>query len=133
MTGLDTSILVRYLTQDDSIQSPVATEILEKRLSEANPGFISVVVIAEMVWVLDRAYGFESHETAGAIERLLQADRLVVEHEQEVFEAMLALRAGHAEFADALIGALGSKAGCTRTLTFNRQAARLPGFALAPF
>ena len=131
MTGLDTNILVRYLTQDDPIQSPAATQILEKRHSEANPGFISVVAIAEMVWVLDRGYGFENHEIAGAIERLLQADRLVVEHEQEVFEAMLALRAGHADFADALIGALGSKAGCTSTLTFDRKAARLPGFALA--
>ncbi len=36
MIGLDSNILVRYLTQDDPIQSPKATEIIEQRLSEAN-------------------------------------------------------------------------------------------------
>jgi len=51
-----------------------------------------------------------------------------VENEQEVFAAMLALRAGHGSFADALIGGLGRRAGCTRTLTFDRKASQLPGF-----
>ena len=130
MTGLDTNVLIRYLTQDDAIQSPLAAQILEKRLSAANPGFISVIVMAEMVWVLDRTYGWAAGEIAAAIERILQVDTLLVEHEQEVFQAMLILRAGRGGFADALIGSLGAKAGCSRTLTFDRQAARLPGFAL---
>jgi predicted nucleic-acid-binding protein len=58
MIGLDTNILVRYLAEDDPVQSPKAREIIERRLTEADPGFISVVTIAETVWVLDRAYGF---------------------------------------------------------------------------
>jgi predicted nucleic-acid-binding protein len=37
MIGLDTNILVRYLTQDDPIQSPKAREIIERRLTEENP------------------------------------------------------------------------------------------------
>jgi len=37
MIGLDTNILVRFLTQDDPIQSPRATEIIERRLTEENP------------------------------------------------------------------------------------------------
>jgi hypothetical protein len=44
---------------------------------------------------------------------------------------MTALRDGRGEFADALIGALGAKASGTLTLTVDRNAARLPGFALA--
>jgi predicted nucleic-acid-binding protein len=131
MTGLDTNILVRYLAQDDPIQSPLANRIMEKRFSAVSPGFISVVAMVETVWVLGRAYGFAPTEIADAMERILQADTLVVENEQEVFAAMIALRDGRGEFADALIAALGAKAGCTRTLTFDRKAARLPGFALA--
>ena len=130
MTGLDTNILVRYLTQDDPIQSPLATQIMQKRLSAANPGFISLVAMVETVWVLDRAYGFDTQEVAAAIERLLQIETLVLEHEQEVFEAMIMLRAGRGGFADTLVGVLGAKAGCSSTLTFDRKAARLPGFAL---
>jgi predicted nucleic-acid-binding protein len=130
MIGLDTNILVRYLAQDDPIQSPLATDIIEFRLTEENPGFISIVAMVETVWVLDRAYGLAEDEIAAALERMLQADTLVVENEQEVFTAMIALKKGSGSFADALIGALGVRAGCSRTLTFDKTALRLPGFEL---
>src|SRR5258708_2716072 len=91
MIGLDTNILIRYLTQDDPVQSPKATEVIERRLNLANPGFISVVTMAEIVWVLDRAYGLTPSEIAAAIERILQVEVLTVENEQEVFGAMVAL------------------------------------------
>jgi predicted nucleic-acid-binding protein len=130
MIGLDANILVRYLTQDDSVQSLKATQLIEQRLTEDDPGFISVVAMAETVWVLDRSYAFPDGDIAAAIERTLQADALVVESEHEVFTAMVALREGRGSFADALIGALGARAGCSRTLTFDRKALRLPGFEL---
>jgi len=86
--------------------------------------------MVETVWVLDRVYGLTNEEIATAIERMLQADALVVESEQEVFTAMVALEEGRGAFADALIGALCAKAGCSRTLTFDRKALRLSGFEL---
>ena len=64
MIGLDTTILVRYLAQDDPVQSAAATEIIERRLTEDNPGFISIVAMVETVWVLDRAYGLAAAEIA---------------------------------------------------------------------
>jgi predicted nucleic-acid-binding protein len=131
MIGLDTNILVRYLTQDDPLQSRKATEIIEHRLSEVNPGFVSVVTTAETVWVLDRAYGFSSREIAAAIERILQVEVLVVHHEQEVFAAMIALKQGRSSFADALIAELWAEAGCIHTLTFDQKALRFPRFRLA--
>ncbi len=131
MIGLDTNILVRYLAQDDPIQSPRATQIIERRLTEENPGFVSILAMVETVWVLGRAYRLADKEVATAIERMLQADVLVVEYEQEVFIAMIALKEGHGSFADAVIAALGVRAGCVRTLTFDREALRLPGFELA--
>ena len=73
MIGLDTNILVRYLAQDDPVQSPLATDIVEFRLTEENPGFISIVAMVETVWVLDRAYGLADDEIAAALERMLQA------------------------------------------------------------
>jgi len=128
--GLDTNILIRYLTQDDAAQSPKATEIIESRLSEVNPGFVSVVAMVETVWVLDRAYGFASPQIAAAVERMLQIEVLVIENEQEVFAAMVALKQGRGSFADALITELGARAGCIHTLTFDNKALRLPGFKL---
>jgi predicted nucleic-acid-binding protein len=131
MIGLDTNILVRYLAQDDPIQSPKATEIIERRLTEENPGFISIVAMVETVRVLERVYGLTIEETAAAVERTLQIDVLVVEHEQEVFAAMIALKLGQGSFADAVIAALDAKAGCISTLTFDLGALRLSGFERA--
>lgn len=130
MIGLDTNVLIRYITQDDPVQSAQATEVMERRLSLASPGFVSVVTMAEIVWVLDRAYGLTTQQIAAAIERMLQVEVLVVENEQEVFAAMMALKQGRGAFADALIAELGARAGCVHTLTFDKKALRLPGFRL---
>ena len=130
MIGLDTNILVRYLTQDDAAQSAKAAEIIERQLTEQSPGFLSVVVMVETVWVLDRAYRLPTNQIAAAIERILQTDVFSVENEQEVFTAMIAFKEGYGSFADALIGELSAKAGCSFTLTFDHKALRIPGFKL---
>ena len=131
MIGLDANVLVRHIAQDDAVQSAKATEIIERRLTARNPGFVSVVALVETVWVLDRAYGLSAVEIAAVIERVLQVDTFVVENEQEVFTAMIAHRTGAAAFADALVAELGAKAGCSETLTFDLKAARYRGFTLA--
>jgi|SRR5215472_3862873 len=129
MIGLDSNILVRYLTQDDPIQSPKATELIERRLTKENPGFVSIVAMVETVCVLDRAYELATNEIAAAVERMLQTSVLVIENEQQVFTAMIALKEGRGSFADALIVAQGARVGCSRTLTLDQKALRLPGFA----
>jgi predicted nucleic-acid-binding protein len=128
MIGLDTNVVVRYLGQDDPVQSAKAKQIFERRLTEREPGFISLVTMVETVWVLDTVYGLRAQEIAQAIERMLQADTLLIQNEQEVFTAMVALKSRRGSFADALVGALGAWAGCGSTLTFDRRAARLEGF-----
>lgn len=130
MTGLDTHVLVRYFAQDDPKQSWMATEIVEQRLTESEPGFVSLVAMMETVWVLSRVYGLGTAAIAGVIERMLRADTLTVQNEQEVFTAMIAMRSGRGSFADALIGALAAWARCETTLTFDKKAARLGGFTL---
>lgn len=130
MIGLDTNILVRYLTLDDPVQSPRAVRILEQELSD-EPGFVSAVVLAEVAWVLQRSYGQSRGEIARVIGGLLRADCLLLEHQQAVAEAVNAVGQDNVEFVDAFIGAIAANAGCTHTLTFDRRASRLPGFSLA--
>src|SRR5215207_9742194 len=103
MIGLDTNVLVRYFAQDDPVQSARAVELIERHLSEDNPGFVSVVAMVETAWVLERSYGLAADELAAIIERLLQAPVLVVENEVEVFTAMTALKEGGGE----RVGAVG--------------------------
>ncbi len=131
MIGIDTNILVRYLAQDDPFQSASATRIIERTLTGDQPGFISLVAIAETVWVLRKRYGMSDSAVAQVLRRLLHTDALVLQNEREVFLATEALEAGTGAFDDALIAALGRWAGCSRTLTFDRKAARLSDFQLA--
>ena len=130
MKGIDTNILIRYLTQDDPIQSPKATEIIERGLTPERPGFVSLVTVAEVVWVLGSVYALADREIADTVERMLQADTLMLQNEQQIFTAMVALKEGWGGFADALIAALGVWAGCESTLTFDKKALRLAGFEL---
>lgn len=130
MTGVDTNVLVRYFAQDDPVQSRKATQIIEG-LTEAKPGFVSLVTIVETVWVLERVYDLSNLEIARAIESMLQAETLVIQNEEQVFTAMVALKSGEGSFSDALIGSLGAWAGCSSTVTFDRKAARLKEFELA--
>lgn len=120
MKGLDTSILIRYLVQDDPVQSPRANQIIEE-LTEQEPGFVSVVVIAEIAWVLGSRYKAKPAEIADAVERFLSIGSLHVQNEQQVYEAVVAVRAGEGTLADALVCALGKSAGCAKTLTFDSR------------
>jgi predicted nucleic-acid-binding protein len=131
MIGLDTNVLLRYMAQDDPKQSPRAIEIIERRLTAQEPGFVTLVTILEIVWVLKSLFKRSRQEIANDIEMLLAADTLEVQNEQEVYLAVVSLRNGIGTFEDALIGSLGTWRGCSATLTFDEDAAkRLHGFRL---
>jgi predicted nucleic-acid-binding protein len=131
MIALDTNVLLRYLVQDNPAQSSKATEIVERRLTKQHPGFVSLVCILEIAWVLQSLYKRSPAQIAGHIEMILAADTLVVQNEQEIYQAVIALRNKSGTFEDALIGALGAWWGCSTTLTFDQNAAkRLHGFQL---
>ena len=131
MIGLDTNVLLRYLVQDDPAQSPRATAIIEHRLTKQGPGFVSLVSILEIVWVLGSLFKRTRREIADHIEMILAADTLEVQNEQEVYQAVVALRNGTGTFEDALIGSIGIWRGCSATLIFDQDAAkRLNGFQL---
>ena len=131
MIGVDTNILVRYLTQDDPVQSMRAIRIMEQLFTEERPGFVSLVAMVETAWVLQWSYGQTAGQIADTVEKLLRANTLLIQNAPQVFTAMAACRAGTASFSDALIASVGEWAGCSETLTFDRKAARLKGFVLA--
>jgi len=128
MIGLDTNVILRYLLQDDPIQTRQANQIVDRQLSEQNLGFISLVTVLEIVWVLRSLLKQNPSQISSHLVNLLTADSLEVQNEQQVFDALFALKSGSGEFEDALIGALNAWAGCSYTLTFDRKAARMPRF-----
>jgi predicted nucleic-acid-binding protein len=129
MIGVDTHMLVRYLAQDDDVQSPIASKMIDA-FTVDNPGYIPVVVLVETVWVLSRAYKASRHQIAAAIENLLRARELVVEKAETAYLALAAYQTTRADFADAMIAHGAKLAGCHETVTFDKGAATNTGMRL---
>lgn len=129
MIGLDTNVLVRYIMQDDPEQSPKATRLIEG-LTADKPGFVPLVAVVELVWVLSSSYALTREQVAAALEALLRSSELVVDRAHEVQQAQRRFKAGAADFADCLIERIAHRAGCTSTMTFDVGAAKAAGMAL---
>jgi predicted nucleic-acid-binding protein len=123
MIGLDTNVLVRYITQDDPKQSPEAARLVESLSADA-PGYVTVVSLIELVWVLSTSYGVSHDDLGEVLETLLRTKEIVVAHADTAWKAARMFRQSKADFADCLIECLAREARCEYTATFDRSAAR---------
>lgn len=124
MIGLDTNVLVRYLAQDEAAPSARATRLIEHELSEREPGFIGLIVLVETCWVLKRLYGATVAELHETVRDLLDSKQLTMENRALVARALGRATDDRADLADALIAECAAGAGCKRTVTFDKSAAK---------
>lgn len=129
MIALDTNVIVRYLTQDDPLQASAATKLFES-FSSATPGFITTVVMVELVWVLESSYRAQRTDIIRVLETLLRSKELIVERSELIWQALYRFSAGKADFADCLIERSGHAAECQFTATFDKNAAASAGMRL---
>jgi len=129
MIGMDINVVVRYITQDDVGQSARATKLMES-LTEEQPGFLSLVSIVELYWVLTSCYHLTDQQFKEALHVLLRARQVIVDRADQVSQALRVFQSGHADFADGLIKRIAVSAGCEQTLTFDVAAARHAGMTL---
>ena len=124
MIGLDTNVLVRYIAQDDPRQAAKAVHLIEEVCGEARPGFVTIVALAELVWVLEECYRAGKSEIIAVLQRILRTKQLVVEEAEIVWKAVRLFEASSADFADCLIDRVGAKHECEYTATFDKGAAK---------
>lgn len=132
MIGLDTNVLVRFIVQDDPVQSRAATSLIESSCSPDAPGFVSLTVLVELAWVLGGAYGYERSVVAAVVRQVLQTDSLLTQDAPLAWSALRAFQEGKADFADYVIGRGNAEAGCRTTYTFDAKAARDRDFEAVP-
>ncbi len=123
MIGLDTNVLVRYIMQDDARQAELATELMES-LTVDKLGFVPLVALIELVWVLSSSFDLARSQVVQALETLLQTKEIQVENAEVVWRAVRLYRASAADFADCLIERSAAAAGCSRTMSFDRGAVK---------
>jgi len=129
VTGLHTNILVRYIMQDDPVQSGNATTLIDS-LDVDRPGFITVISIIELYWILTSCYGLRNDQVTQVMDILLRARQIVVDRAEQVLRALKVFETGKADFADCLIECTAASAGCEQTLAFDVNAARHAGMTL---
>ncbi len=130
MRGLDTNVLVRYLTADNARQLALAEKVIEESRAKAEPLFLSTLVLCELVWVLDRAYRQTKAEILSTLDQVLSMQQIQLEDESLVRSSLEAYRVGQATFADYVIGEVGRRAGCRDSVTFDRALKGAPGFTV---
>ncbi|MDK9722462.1 MAG: type II toxin-antitoxin system VapC family toxin [Rhodospirillales bacterium] len=125
MIGVDTNVLVRFIVQDDPVQSLQARTYLASELAQNGGVAICNVVFCEFVWVLGRSYRFSRSDIVGALDRILATENTWVEDRDILREAIEAFRVGAVQdFADAVIALTNKRKGnCATTVTFDRNAA----------
>ncbi|POP52598.1 PIN domain-containing protein [Zhongshania marina] len=130
MKGLDTNVLVRYLVQDDPGQAAKAAEFIESHCTNDSPCLVGHITLCELAWVLESSYQLKRSAIAEVIEQLLQVGQLEVFEPEVVLQALNDYKVSNADFPDHLLARVNQEAGCEVTVTFDRKAAKQPGFEL---
>lgn len=129
MIGLDTNVLIRYLTRDDESQYRATMKLLMRKSASF---FVADLVLVEAGWVLSSLYDWSRDEIADAFTRLLQVHNLQFEDEDRIRHSLAAVRRG-ADLSDELLIAMSRNHGCREFATFDSAVAkRHTKFAFVP-
>jgi predicted nucleic-acid-binding protein len=122
MRAVDTNVLVRLIARDEPRQTARAGSFV------AGGAWVSPVVLAETMWVLQAVYGLDASRLAKAVEMLLEHRDLVLEDREVVTAALALFRARPAlGFSDCLVVEAARKAGHLPLGTFDRKLAKVDG------
>jgi len=130
VNGLDTNVLVRYLTQDDPRQAAVATRQIEAAAAKGEKMLIQPLVLCELVWVLDSAYGFGKAEILPVLERILRTAQFEIAEKDTVWQALGDCRRGKGDFSDYYLARANHRAGAAVTLSFDTALKGSPHFQI---
>lgn len=128
MRAVDTSVLVRFLVQDDEKQAQIATQLLTDAETDKQPLFVSNVVVLEMMWVLKSVYEVPRDEILDSLSELLSMVALEFQDSLSVRDFVSSAQHNTYDLADLLICHVARGKGCNTTLTFDKKAAKAPYF-----
>jgi predicted nucleic-acid-binding protein len=122
MRAVDTNVLVRLLARDDARQASAADDAIAKG------AWVSHLVLAEALWVLDAVYERTPKQLVAALDLLLAHETLVLQDADVVAAAVTQFRAKPAlGFSDCLVLEIARKAGQLPLVTFDKALGRLDG------
>jgi predicted nucleic-acid-binding protein len=128
--GVDTNVLVRYLTLDDPGQARSVDTVVRQASKQGFQLHVDDVVLCEVVWVLRASYRFGKAVIVAALDGILATALFSFDDRELLRNALDAYRSGGADFADYVIGLRNARAGCVHTVTLDRALRDEPAFLL---
>lgn len=126
MIGVDTNILVRFFAWDDDHQSRLAQTLIDS-FTETEQGFVSLLVVLELDWVLHYVFKLPKTEIVEIFAKLTTSSVFQLENLAVLVHSIRQYATTSADFADCLIAGLATQAGCAYTLTLDRKACKVAG------
>ncbi|MCC8368509.1 MAG: type II toxin-antitoxin system VapC family toxin [Rickettsia endosymbiont of Oxypoda opaca] len=130
MIGIDTNVLVRYLTQDDEKQATIVNKVISQYENQTQSIFINNIVICELIWVLERGYKYSKKEITDAVRAILSTTEFVFEQPETLWLSLSDYEKYNADFSDILLGKINKMYGCISTITFDNKAITLKEFSV---
>ena len=101
MKFLDTSIFIRFLTDDVPEKADACEEILKKAVEKQETLFTTDLVIAEIVWVLESFYELPKNEIQDKVEKILNTPNLICLHKDLILSALILYSEKNIDYIDA--------------------------------
>ncbi len=130
MKALDTNVLVRSLVQDDETQARKVGQLFASAEQRKETLFVPLLVVFELIWVFQSAYGVDKKDIILAICALLQMPILEFEKQSVVREYVRSVEGFRGDLADLLIARSALYSACEMVLTFDKKAAGYKYFTL---
>ncbi len=130
MIGVDTNILVRFLTGDDAKQSSRVYAFFKNVEEEKKELFISSLVVLELVWVLESVYEIERIEILESIHSLIQMPIFHIENLTTIQNFILDAQHSKYDLSDLLIAQTAKTNGCEKVFTFDKNVSKHKLFQL---
>ena len=128
MKALDTNILIRFLVQDDVNQANKVIQLFTQAEQNKESLFVPLLVVLEVIWVLQSAYGVSRPDIVLAISNLLQMQVFEFENQSTLREFVISANKYPYDLSDILISHSALSASCETTLTFDKKASRFKLF-----
>ncbi len=126
MIAADANLFVRWLTNDDRPQAEAAARLFHTAEKTGVLVWVADIVVAEVVWVLQRVFRLRPAQVAEMVEPIIAAPMLAIEHRDRMMRALELFSVHNVDFIDCYLAAASIEEGMEGVASFDRDFDKLP-------
>jgi len=121
MRFIDTNIIIRFLTDDVPEKADACEEVFKREARKEERVFITDLVVAEIVWVLESVYGLSKKEIQDKVEKILNTPNLFCLHKDIILGALILYAEKDIDFIDAYNALILKEKGIKELYSYDRH------------